>query len=217
MLNDDSAAHCPAWKQKYPFSLFFVQASVPSRLASAPHPPSTRGTNVLPSMTYAHRIPPACRFMPTFFLLHVSVPFYQVVKTYRQTAAKLHMQGYHTCTMFYVSKLWYNRACKRIYATTHSDIFACHIENRACGFLAGVWLQWAVSPLCLNNLGKFGLILIGASDEANMSTSSNNVTIFMKSVRYDGLFRSLNSWVTNLFYIKIVVTKNIPNLKESNV
>ena len=74
----------------------------------------------------------------------------------------------------------------------NSDIFACHIENRAYGFLAGVCLQRAVSPLC-NNLGKFGLILIGASNEANMSTSSNNVTIFMKSVRYHGLFRSLNS------------------------
>ena len=29
--------------------------------------------------------------------------------------------------------------------------------------------------------------------KVNMSTSSNNVTIFMKSERYDGLFRSLNS------------------------
>ena len=72
-------------------------------------------------------------------------------------------------------------------------LFAYHIENRAYGFLAGVCLQRTVSPLCLNNLGKFGLILIRASDEANMSTSTNNDTIFMKSVRYDGLFRSFNS------------------------
>ena len=34
----DSAAHRPAWKNKYPFSSFFVQASVPSWLATAPSP-----------------------------------------------------------------------------------------------------------------------------------------------------------------------------------
>ena len=67
-------------------------------------------------------------------------------------------------------------------------MFACHIGNRAFGFLAGVRLQRAISRLCLNNLGKFGLALIGASDEAKMPTSSNNVTIFMKSVKYDSLF-----------------------------
>ena len=118
---------------------------------------------------------------------------------------------------FYVSKLGYIRACKRIYVATkmRKFIHICHIENRAYGFLTGVWLQRAISPLCLNNLGKFGLILIGASDEANMSISSNNVNIFLKSLRYDGLFRSLNSWVTNLFYIKIIVTKNIPNYKKA--
>ena len=75
----------------------------------------------------------------------------------------------------------------------NSDIFSCHIENSAYGFLTGMCLQRAVSPLCLNYLGQFGLILIGASDEANMSTSSNNVTIFTKSVRYDGLFRSFTA------------------------
>ena len=136
-------------------------------------------------------------------LLRVSVPFYQVVRICRQTAAKLRMQGYHTCTLFYVSKLGYIRACKRIYAATKMWKFRhiCMPHWKSC-----IWVpSWSVtsllvSPLCLNNLGKFGLILIGASDEANMSTSSNNVTIFMKSVRYDGLFWSLNSWVTHLFY-----------------
>ena len=101
----------------------------------------------------------------------------------------------------YVSKLGYIRACVYMQPLKcgNSDIFACHIENRAYAFLAGVWLQRTVSPLCLNNLGKFELILPVASDEASMSTSSNNVAIFMISVRYDGLFRSLNGWVTNLF------------------
>ena len=47
---------------------FFVQASVSSRLAS-PHPP---GTNVSPSMTYAHLISPACRVVPTFFFFFVA-------------------------------------------------------------------------------------------------------------------------------------------------
>ena len=50
----------------------------------------------------------------------------------------------------------------------NSDICACDIENRAFGFLAGVRLQWAISHLCINNLGKFGLVLIGASDEADV-------------------------------------------------
>ena len=48
------------------FFFFFVQASVPSRLVSPPPSPLLE-TNVSPSMTYAHRIPPACRVMPTFF------------------------------------------------------------------------------------------------------------------------------------------------------
>ena len=56
-------------RKKYPFSSFFVQASVPSRLASAPPPP--RPPPVSPSMTYAHRIPPACRVMPTFFFYFI--------------------------------------------------------------------------------------------------------------------------------------------------
>ena len=110
---------------------------------------------------------------------------------------------------FYVSKLGYIRAWKRVYAATNSgnsDIFACHIENRAYGFLAGVWLQRAVSPLCLDNLGKFGLILIGASDEASMPTSSNNVTILMKSVRYDGLFWSFIFILLKLLWRKISQT-----------
>ena len=129
-----------------------------------PPPPTQRGTNVSLSMTYAYRIPPACRVMFTFFLLRVSVPFYQVIRICRPTAANLRMQSNHTCTLFYVSKLGYIRACKRTYAATKMRKFRhiCHIENRADGFLARLWLQRAVSPLCLNNLGKFGLILIGA-------------------------------------------------------
>ena len=78
-LNDDSALHCPAWKTSTlsrRFYSFFVQASVPSRLASALPPPSRppphRGINVSSSMTYAHRIPPACRVMPTCFFFFSS-------------------------------------------------------------------------------------------------------------------------------------------------
>ena len=124
--------------KKYPFSSFFVQALVPSWLASAPPPTPLRGTNVLPSMKYADRIPPACRIMPMFFffftfLLRVSVPFYQVVRIWRQTAAKLRMQGYHTCTLFFqiiiVSKLWYIRACKCIYAATKMRKFRHTVET----------------------------------------------------------------------------------------
>ena len=33
-------------------------------------------------------------------LLRVSVPFYQVLRTCRQTVTKLRMQGYHICTLF---------------------------------------------------------------------------------------------------------------------
>ena len=51
-----------------------------------------------------------------------------------------------------------------------------------------------------------------ASDEAKTSTSSNNVTIFMKSVRYDFRFRSLNSLVTHLFYITYCYDEKHPKL-----
>ena len=194
---------------------FFVQASVPSRLASAPPPlpPEQMYRPVWRTLTAYH--PPAA-LCPCFFfiLLRVSVPFYQVVGICRQTAAKLRMQAYHTCTLFYVSKLGYIRACKRIHAANKIRIFRhiCHIENRAYGFLAGVWLQRAVSP---NNLGKFGLTLIGDSDEANMSTSSNSVTIFMKSVRYHSLFRSLNSWVKIYFILQLLWRKTSQTYKKA--
>ena len=116
-MNDDSAAHCPAWKNTLSHR-FCSSIGTKSTSKRTPPPPPPAGTNVSPSMTYAHRISPACRVMPMFLLLRVSVPFYQVVRISRQTAAKLRMQGYHTCTLFYVSKLWYIHACKRIYAAT---------------------------------------------------------------------------------------------------
>ena len=131
-------------------------------------------------VTYDHRTPPACRVMPTFFLLRVSVPFYQVVRICRQMAAKLRMQGYHT--LFYVSKLGYICAC--IYMQPlkcgNSDIFACHIENRAYGFLAGVWLQRTVSSLCLHQGYRNFEIQIGPLDRwchrrhTNMSSTIPN-------------------------------------------
>ena len=140
---------------------FFIKALVPSWLASAP-PSPPRGNKWIAQ--YDVRSPHTTH-LPRYahvFLLRVSVPFY-----------------HHTCTLFYVSKLGYIRACKGYMQPLkcgNSDIFAWHFENRAYGFLAGVWLQQALSTLCLDNLGKFGLILIGASNEANMSASSNSVT-----------------------------------------
>ena len=98
-------------------------------------------------MKYADRIPPACCVMPMFFfffftlLLRVSVPFYQVVRICRQTAAKLRMQGYHTCTLFMFLNYGMS-AHANVYMQPlkceNSDIFACHTENRAYGYLAGV-------------------------------------------------------------------------------
>ena len=117
------------------FFFFFFCSSIGIKLTSN-RPPS--GEQMYRPVTYAYRIPPACRVMPTFSLLRVSVPFYQVVRICRQTAAKLRMQGYHT--HFYVSKLGYIRACVYMQPLKcgNSDIFACHNENRAYGFLAGV-------------------------------------------------------------------------------
>ena len=80
----------PSLKKKHPFSslffFFFFGSSLGTKSTSKCRFPPPRGTNVSPSMTYAHRIPPACRVMPTFVLLRVSVPFYQVVRICRQTA-----------------------------------------------------------------------------------------------------------------------------------
>ena len=135
---------------------FFVQASVPSWLASAPH----RGTNVSPSMTYAHHIPPACRVMPKFF-------YFMFLS---------HFSIIHVHFFMFLNKGIYTHANAATKIRKFRHICIPHIENHAYGFLAGMWLQWAVSPLWFNNLGKFGLILIGASDEANMLTSSKNVT-----------------------------------------
>ena len=56
----------------------------------------------------------------------------------------------------------------------NSDISSCHTENRAYGFLECDFSRPSVLFVFVT---KFGLILIGASDKANMSTSSNNVTI----------------------------------------
>ena len=111
--------------KKYPFSSFFVQALVPSWLASAPHPAPGNKCIAQYEVRWPHttHLPHYAHVFFFFtFLLRVSVPFYQVVRICRQTAAKLRMQGYHTCTLFFqiiiVSKLWYIRACKCIYAAT---------------------------------------------------------------------------------------------------
>ena len=144
--------HCalPSLKKKEPFLIVFC-SSISTKLTSQ-HPPSPsprlRGMNVLPSMKYADRISPACHVMPMLFffftfLLRVSAPFYQVLRICRQTAAKLRMQGYHTCTLFYVYKLWYILACKRIYAATKMrkfrHIFMPHWKSR-------IWVpSWSVT------------------------------------------------------------------------
>ena len=126
ILNDNSAAHCPAWKKYVPFLTVFCSSigtkSTSKRSLPLP-PPTTTGEQmycpVWRTLTAYH--PPAT-LCPHFFLC-VSIPFYEVVRICRQTAAKLRMQGYHTCTMFYVSKLWYIRACKRIYAANKMQKF----------------------------------------------------------------------------------------------
>ena len=67
------------------------------------------------------------------------------------------MQGYHTCTLFFFKLLLFLNYGISAHANVYmqplkcrnSDIFACHTENHAYGFLAGVRLQRAVSPLCL--------------------------------------------------------------------
>ena len=164
------------------------------------------------ALRIAQRIPPACRVMPTFFFffffsfsLRVSVPFYQVVRICRQTAAKLRMQGYHTCTLFYISKLWYTRACKRIYAATKMRKFR-HICMSHWKSRIRV-PSWSVTSAVREVRANFN-----RGQRRSQYVDKQYVTIFMKYVRYDDLFCSLTSWVTILFYIKIVVTKNIPNL-----
>ena len=110
---------------------FFVQASIPSRLASDTPPPTAAPITHTYTHTHTHththtgniciaqydvRSPHTTR-LPRYahvFFTSCSVPFYPVVRICRQTAAKLRMQGYYTCTLFYVSKLRYIRACKRI-------------------------------------------------------------------------------------------------------
>ena len=156
------------------FFFFFDQASVPSWLASALLRGTSCETRCVLSLTYAHRIPSACRVMPTFFTSRFC-PILPSCKNMKANGRKV-TYAWLSYT-FYVSKLGYIRTCVYMQPLKcgNLDVFACHIENRAYGFLAGLWLQRAVSPLCL--LGKFGLIVRGASDEAKMSKTAAVITL----------------------------------------